>query len=192
MKTPNRILPKTSLFHEYWWLEAATGGHFSEVEVTRGDYLAGRLPFVMSRQKGFRTLGMPTFTHLLGPFVSSGDGKRQTRIMNRLATVGSLIEQLPRFDFFKQAIDPSVDDGLALIDGLAFQRHGFKVGHQYSFEIDCRVKLDILLAGMHFKVRQHIRRAEEQSSVETIDDPERFVSFYIDNLRRRTARATWI
>jgi Acetyltransferase (GNAT) domain len=189
MKTPEQDLPKASLFHEYWWLEAVTAGHFAEVEVTQGDYLAGRLPFVMTRRKGFRILGMPAFTHLLGPAVNSSAGKPQTRIMNRLSTVSSLIDRLPPFDFFKQVIDPSLDEGLALIDGLAFQSRGFQVGHQYSFQIDCRADPDALLAGMHFKVRQHIRRAGERRSVETIDDPQRFVGFYIDNLRKANRRS---
>jgi hypothetical protein len=184
MKILRQNLSKASLFHEHWWLEAVTAGRFSEVEVVQGDYRTGRLPFVMTRQKGFRFLGMPDFTHLLGPVVNSGDGKPQTRIANRLSTVGSLIGQLPPFDFFKQVIDPSFDDGLALIDGLAFQTHGFQVGHQYSFQIDCREKLDALLAGMNFKVRQHIRRAEEQRTIETVDDPQKFISFYLENLRK--------
>ena len=34
-------------------------------------------------------------THLLGPIVDSGDGKMQTRMTNRLSTVGALISQLP-------------------------------------------------------------------------------------------------
>jgi hypothetical protein len=189
MKIPYQNLSKASLFHEYWWLEAVTEGRFSEVEATQGDYLAGRLPFLMTRQKGFRVLGMPNFTHLLGPVVNSSDGKPQTRVMNRLSTVGSLIDQLPPFDFFKQVIDPTLDDGLAVIDGLAFQTHGFQVGHQYSFQIDCRADLDALLAGMHFKVRQHIRRAQEQRTVETVDDPQKFVSFYMDNLSRTNRRS---
>ncbi len=184
MKNPSQNVPKPSLFHEHWWLEAATRGTFSEVEVKQGDYLAGRLPFIIVRKKGFRTLCMPPFTHLLGPFVNSSDGKPQTRMMNRLSTVRSLIDQLPPFDFFKQAIDPSIDDGLALIDGLAFQDRGFHVGHQYTFQIDCRADLESLMAGMHFKVRQHIRRAEEKYTIATIDDPERFISFYSGNLQK--------
>jgi hypothetical protein len=189
MKNPCQNLPKVSLFHEYWWLEAASGGRFSEVEVRQGDYLAGRHPFVINQKKGFRILSMPDFTHLLGPFVNSSDGKPQTRMMNRLSTVGALIEQLPRFDFFKQVIDPSIDDGLALIDGLAFQSHGFQVKHQYSFQLDCRAKLDALLAGMHFKVRQHIRRADEKCTIETVDDPHRFINFYLENLKKNNRKS---
>jgi hypothetical protein len=189
MKSLQQRLPNVSLFHEYWWLEAVTAGCFSEVKVKQGDYLAGQLPFVVARHRGLRILGIPDFTHLLGPVVNSSDGKPQTRIRNGLSTVESLIVQLPPFDFFKQTIDPTLDDGLALIDGLAFQIQGFEIGHQYTFQIDCRADLDTLLAGMHCKVRQHIRRAEEQRAVETVDDPQKFVNFYVANLKKRSLRS---
>jgi len=42
---------------------------------------------------------------------------------------------------------------------------------------------------MHFKVRQHIRRAEEQRTVVTIDDPQRFVIFYMENLRKTNRKS---
>jgi hypothetical protein len=189
MRNPQQNLSKALLFHEYWWLEAVAAGRFSEVAVAQGDFQAGRLPFFITRRKGLRILGMPDFTHLLGPVVNSSDGKPQTRINNRLSTVGALISQLPPFDFFKQTIDPAPDDGLALIDGLAFQMQGFQVGHQYTFQIDCRANLDALLAGMSVKVRTPIRRAEEQRTVVTIDDPEKFISFYTENLRKTNRKS---
>jgi hypothetical protein len=188
MKNPCQNLPEAPLFHEYWWLEAVTAGHFSEVEVRQGDNLVGRLPFSVIKRKGFRFLGMPTFTHLLGPFVNSGNGKPQTRMINRLSTVRSLIKRLPPFDFFKQVIDPLADEGFAAVDGLAFQSHGFQVGCQYTFHLDCRADLKTLQAGMESRVRQNIRRAEEQFTVEAIDDPRRFVAFYTENLRKRNRK----
>jgi hypothetical protein len=189
MRNPQQNLSKASLFHEYWWLEAVAAGRFSEVEVAQGNFVTGRLPFFITKRKGLQILGMPDFTHLLGPVVNSSDGKPQTRITNRISTVGALINQLPPFDFFKQVIDPAPDDGLALIDGLAFQMHGFQVGYQYTFQIDCRANLDALLAGMSVKVRTPIRRAEEQRTVVAINDPERFVSFYMENLRKTNRKS---
>jgi len=60
MKHPCQNISKASIFHEYWWLDAVTAGHFSEVEVRQGDYPAGRLPFVVSQRKGLRRVGMAT------------------------------------------------------------------------------------------------------------------------------------
>jgi lipid II:glycine glycyltransferase (peptidoglycan interpeptide bridge formation enzyme) len=189
MKSPCQNSSRPSIFHEYWWLEAVTAGRFSEVEVKQGDFPAGRLPFVVTQRKGLTLLGMPDFTHLLGPLVDSGDGKPQTRMLNRLTMVGALIDKLPRFDFFKQTIDPSVDGGLSLIDGLAFQTREFCATHQYTFQIDCRMDLKTIFAGMHGGVRRNIRRAEEQYTIETIDDPEKFIDFYEENLRKANRKS---
>jgi hypothetical protein len=191
MNNQRQNLPKAPLFHEHWWLEAVSAGRFSEVEMRQGDHLVGRLPFSVIKRNGLRILGMPDFTHLLGPFVSSGGGKPQTRMMNRLSTVGSLIERLPPFDLFRQVTDPLADEGLAAIDGLAFQSHGFRVSYQYTFHLDCRADLKTLEAGMESRVRQNIRRAQEQFTIETIDDPHKFVAFYEENLRK-TNRKSWI
>jgi hypothetical protein len=44
--------------------------------------------------------------------------------------------------------------------------------------------MESIWASMHFKVRQHIRRAEERYSVVTWDDPDRFVQCYLENIRK--------
>jgi hypothetical protein len=38
-------------------------------------------------------------------------------------------------------------------------------------------------------VRKNIRRAEGQFTIETIDDPNRFVAFYMENLRKRNRKS---
>ena len=60
-------MPETSIFHEKWWLNAATANKFCEVEHRRGDEVIARLPFAVINKLTFRTLHMPAFTHLLGP-----------------------------------------------------------------------------------------------------------------------------
>jgi hypothetical protein len=121
---------------------------------------------------------MPPFTHVLGPVVELGAGKPQTLLLRRLSIIRELLDQLPRFASFKQAL------ALSLADGLAFQDRGFQISPQYTFQIDCRENLDNIWAGLHFKTRQHIRRAQEKLSVVTLDDPQPFIDFYLDNLRR--------
>jgi hypothetical protein len=179
---PEKSLPGT-IFHEHWWLKAASGDQFGEVEVKEGTDVVGRLPFIVDRKAGFRILRHPAFTHLLGPVVNSGYGKPQTRLKNRIRISRDLIDKLPAFDHFKQGMDPSIDNGLAVADGLAFQERGFHVGFQYTFQVDCRNPVKSIFSDMHTGVRQRIRRAEEAYEVKTIDDPQRFVSFYLENLK---------
>jgi hypothetical protein len=180
-----------SIFQEPWWLHSVTGGEYDEVTVTQGDKVVGRLPFVSRRRGPFRISGMPAFTHLLGPAVDAGEGKPQTQLLRRLSITRALIDQLPAFAFFQQTIDPSVADGLALADGLAFKDRGFQVRAHYTFKIDCHTEPAAIWHGMHTTVRQHIRRAEEKYSVAALDDPDQFIHFYLKN-NEKLMRRNWM
>jgi hypothetical protein len=168
-----------SMFHQDWWLNAVTEGRYSAVFVKQGDCIVGRLPYLSSKWRGFTLLSMPPFTHVLGPAVDGGGGKLQTQLLQRMSIIRDLIEQLPPHDSFKQVLRE------ADIDGLAFQDCGFQVNLQYTFDIDCRVDLDKIWNAMHSQTRRHIRRAEEQLTIGTIEDPGEFVLFYDKNLRER-------
>lgn len=171
--------PPGSLFHEPWWLAAATRGRCEEVTVAKGNRIVGRLPFVVTRRMGFTSLRMPPFTHVLGPLVDAGAGKSQTQLATRLSVIRELLDGLPRFDHFKQAMDTGT------VDGLAFQDRGFEVRPQFTFLIDCQCDTAAIWEAMHFKTRQHIRRAGEKFAVVPVDAPARFLAFYQANARRR-------
>lgn len=173
---------QTSLFHERWWLTAVTGGRYEECRVHAGENLVGRLPFLLIQRGRFRTLRMPPFTHLLGPVVDAGTGKQQTRIQKRLSITRSLVDQLPKFSYFHQHIDPSIDGGLAIVDGLAFQERQFEVATQYTVQVDCRKPLEDLFAAMYLKTRQHIRRADKEYTVRCVENAGAFLEFYLRNL----------
>jgi lipid II:glycine glycyltransferase (peptidoglycan interpeptide bridge formation enzyme) len=181
---------KISLFHEDWWLSAATKNQFEEAITRRGNEVVGRLPFVATKRGPFRVLRMPPFTHTLGPAIEAGDGKPQTRLVRRLSLVRSLIDQLPPFSYFHQHLDPSLDDGLALADGLGFQEREFTVSPQYTFEIDCRRSLEELWNAMYLKTRQHVRRAEKEYLVRSVDDPKLFIRFYENNIKASKRKNT--
>jgi hypothetical protein len=170
-----------SLFHEPWWLSAVTDGRYEEAVFKQGSDIVGRLPYVTARLGPFRTIRMPPFTHVLGPAIDAGPGKPQTRLIRRLSITRSLIDQLPSNSYFNQCLDPSLDDGLANADGLAFQEHKFAAAPHYTFEVDCRRSLDDIWAAMHKKTRQPIRRAEEKYSVRCVDRPQSFIDFYLKN-----------
>jgi hypothetical protein len=182
---------RISVFHENWWLSTATAGRFQETVAMRDNNVVGRLPFVEKKQGPFRVLRMPPFTHMLGPAVDAGEGKPQTQLIRRLSVTRSLIEQLPPYSYFHQALDPSLDNGLALADGLAFQDREFAVSPQYTFAVDCRRSLDEMWTGLYLKTRQHVRRAEKVYSVRTVEDPNLFIQFYLKNVKTR-GRANYL
>ena len=148
----------------------------------RGNDVVGRLPYVIKQRGPFQAVRMPPFTHMLGPAVDPGPGKLQTRLQRRLSITRSLLDQLPPHSYFHQHLDPTLDGGLAIADGLAFQERNFEVMHQYTFEVNCRRSLAELFAALNLKTRQHIRRAEKEYSVRSVDDPKSFLDFYLKNL----------
>ena len=166
------------LFHEPWWLSAATEGAFQETTVTRNGRIVGRLPFIVTRRFGFTEINMPAFTHIAGPAVNVGEGKQQTQLIRRLSIVRELIDRMPPFDACKLAFRAST------ADGLAFQDRGYRTMPQFTFQIDCTRDPQQLWQDMHFKTRQHIRRAEEKFTVGAVSDPEVFTQFYEENLRK--------
>ena len=107
-----------SLFHESWWLSAASDGRAEEVVVESGGQIVGRLPYVTVTRGPLRALRMPPLTHVLGPVVEAGEGKPQTRLNKRLSLVRALIDKLPPHAYFHQHLDPGLDDGLAVAEAL--------------------------------------------------------------------------
>jgi hypothetical protein len=171
-----------SIFHQPWWLAAATNGKYEEAVVEQGGKVVGRLPYLPTQRGRFKLSRMPPFTHLLGPVIYTGVGKPQTRLAHRLSIARELIDKLPVFIHFEQQFDPAADDGLANADGLAFQDKGFSVAQQYTFQIDCRLEVEKLWDAMHFKTRQHIRKAEKKYTARSLDDPAIFTDTYLRNL----------
>jgi len=80
---------------------------------------------------------------------------------------------------------------MALADGLAFKDRGFQVRAHYTFKVDCRTDPAVIGDGMHTTVRQHIRRTEERYSVDSLDDPDQFVHFCLQN-NEKLMRVNWI
>lgn len=166
-----------TIFHEPWWLQAATGGRYDEVTVSSGGREVGRLPFVCRRHFGFVSCALPQLTHFLGPAVDEGTGGTVSRNLRRHQITRELIEKLPRFDNFYQLLHRGVPDA------LPFLQQGFDASPHFTFEIAPAPEAT-LWSNMRDKVRNVIRRAQEQSEVFDLE-PDTFYNFYTANLETR-------
>lgn len=176
----DRLSP--SIFHERWWLEAASSGRYREVTVEEGGRLVGRLPFVLNRQAGMTAIEAPTLTHFLGPAVDPGRGSANNRLLKSLRITRQLLEQLPPSNAFRQQLHRGCTDA------FAFMERGYRVAAKFTFEIPPAPR-DVLWAAMRDKTRNVIRRAEERHQVHSLTDPAEFIAFYTANLRLRGHRA---
>lgn len=174
-----------TIFHEPWWLDKATEGRYEQVEVSLGGTTVGRLPYLRFREMGLTSLGMPTLTHFLGPAIDFGPGNATTRQLRGLSIAGDLLAALPKVS---GGVWIKLHAGIT--DTIAFQEAGFRTDVQFTTEIAPDDE-EALWSRMRDKTRNVIRRAEERFTVVEERDPERFLAFYLDNLRQRKLKNTY-
>jgi Acetyltransferase (GNAT) domain len=170
----SKLLTPT-IFHEEWWLDAATGGNFDVTEVHIGGQTVGRLPFSVTKRCGLRMIRMPALTYFLGPAVDEGEGGSNTRFLKRLRITRELIEKLPRVSWQYEKCHAGTTDV------IAFQELGFRTYVQFTHEIAPDSE-ETLWQQMRNKTRNMIRKAEERFAVTELTDPEEFVHLFEQNL----------
>jgi hypothetical protein len=176
---PTANLLEPTIFHESWYLEAATGGNHRDVTVLCSGCVVGRLPYVLTAlPAGQRLCSMPPLAHFLGPAIDPGEGSAVNQSLSRDRILRELIGKLPRTSGFYQKLHRGTTDT------LVFQEHGFRTDIQFSYDIRPAPRA-ALWSAMRDKTRNVIRRAEETYAVEESHDCDGFLSFYNANLAER-------
>jgi lipid II:glycine glycyltransferase (peptidoglycan interpeptide bridge formation enzyme) len=175
--TDNQDLGR-SIFQQSWWLDCATAGRWEEVTVKSGDRTVGWLPYLVSRRWGFAISNMPLLTHTLGPIVDAGNGRPNTRLLNRFTITSELLQQLPKLAHFRQVLAAGTPEA------LPYQAFGCHVRCQFTFISDCS-DMEAAWKSMRDKTRNLIRRSQERSLVTEPGDPEEFLRFYAANCESR-------
>jgi hypothetical protein len=170
----NPLVP--TIFHEDWWLEAATDGQFEVAEVVAGGRIVGRLPFHKTKRFGLTLIRMPELTYFLGPAIDEGEGSPNTRFLKRLHVTRELLERLPRASWQYVKCHGGVTEV------IAFQSLGFRTYVQFTHELAPQ-PVSVLWQQMRNKTRNVIRRAEERFSVTELSDPFEFLHFFERNVK---------
>jgi hypothetical protein len=166
-----------TLFHEPWWLDAATGGCYEQVTVRSGGREVGRLPFLLNKQFGLTECVLPQLTPFLGPAVDEGNGRAVQRRDTRRRVIHRLLEQLPPHSRFHQRLCAGSDDALPFVE------QDFAGDVDFTYEVRPNSP-EIMWSNMRDKTRNVIRRAQEHSELVDLD-PVAFSRLYEGNLKRR-------
>jgi hypothetical protein len=174
---PVKIPLVPTIFHEPWWLDAASSGQYEEVTVSSGGRTVGRLPFVRRKSLGFTICEPPELTHFLGPSVDEGNGGTVSRNLRRGEITRDLIEKLPSFQHFYQWLHRGIPDALPFI------QHDFTVEATFTHEVPPACE-GAIWRNMRDKTRNVIRRAQEQTELVDLE-PAAFSRLYDANLQRK-------
>jgi hypothetical protein len=168
-----------TVFHNRWWLEAASDGDYQEAEVRSDGRVIARLPYVIQRRYGgHRLCTMPELTHFLGPAIDTGRVGAANRGLRQFQITKDLLAAIAPASGFYHKLHRGIDDT------LAFEDAGCTTTVQFTYEIAPRPEAE-LWQSMRDKTRNVIRRARERWQVITLDDPAAFAVLYETNLRRR-------
>jgi hypothetical protein len=162
-----------TIFHEPWWLDIATEGRYSVVEVIESGQVVARLPFFLRKKMGIATASLPPLTHFFGPAV-----KPIAAPLRRIDITKELLGKLPSASslYFKCHRE--------IQDTIAFQCTGFRTFVQFTHEIHPQAA-DVLWNNVHVKARRIIRRASECHSISIGEDPGAFTQFYHQCIEKR-------
>jgi hypothetical protein len=161
-----------TIFHEPWWLEAASRGQYSEVRATAGNKTTGRLPFVLKTlPAGFRICTAPDFTPCLGPAIDAGKSAPVNRALKQDGIVRELLESLPRVTAFRQTLHPG------LTDTLLFQDCRYRTSVGFTHEIGPAPE-PALRAAMRAQTSEAIARGSDRYRVVDRNDPATIVRMY--------------
>ncbi|MGF6551742.1 GNAT family N-acetyltransferase [Paraburkholderia youngii] len=175
-------LAERSIFHEPWWLNAATDENWHQAVVRAGGEIIGEMPYTVSRKSLWRVSYLPPLTRTLGPVIQWRNEKaRGPDWTYRLDVTRELIDQLPKCAHFHQVADPLVSEA----EAAAFSLEGFKVSVQFTLKIPVGVDEETAWRQLRSKTRNRVRRSFEQFVVQEISSADTFVDFYESNLAAR-------
>ena len=166
-----------TLFHEQWWLEAATQGHYREIIVKSGNQIVGRLPFAYRQRLGMRECILPDLTPFLGPAIDDGGGRDIQRVTRRRRIIREMLDQLPAHSRFRERLYGNA------VDALFFLESNFSSSTEFTYDIAPDTS-ESLWRNMRDTTRNVIRRAEECCRLVELE-PADFIRHYKINLHQR-------
>jgi hypothetical protein len=174
-----QLSPVPSIFHNHWWLDAASDGKWQSITAGPRSGVIASMPIMFTHKfLGQGYIGMPPLTRVLGPIFTRVSPGPELSDLAHFRLLRELIARLPHFIGFAQLFDPRCNNL------LAFQLSGFSIGVHFTFRIENCSDPGQIWMGMRDKTRNEIRRAEDSLQVFRSSDIATFVKFYEANLRR--------
>jgi hypothetical protein len=172
-------LTERSVFHEPWWLDITTGGHWELAVVKNGDEIIAEMPYAHQRKGIWQISTQPPLTRTLGPVIKPAKTPSDQEWRRRIGIASELIAQLPPCALIQQTLDRRI------AEAVAFALQGFTVTTAFTLQIEPGLTEESVWKDMRANTRNLIRRAAEQLTANELTNVDEFVNFYDANLAQR-------
>jgi hypothetical protein len=159
-----------SIFHEAWWLDAASNAQWAEVRVTWDRQTVAVLPFVVCRRYGLTRITMPPYARVLGPRLALPPAKPVQRLAQLRNVMRALQDRLPDHDWFVQTLPPDAEDA------AGFALNGWHVEASFTFRSPPSISAADAWQSMDAKTRNQVRQAGQRLPIERHGDADRFIA----------------
>jgi len=172
------------IFSRDWWLDAVAGSEWWDVAVVERDSeIVASFPYVFKRIPLVRIIGMPRLTQTMGIWMSYPEWQKvATRLGYEKRIVTELIDNLPRFDIFKQRFHYS------FTNWLPFFWRGFRQTTRYTYILEDISDLDRVYSEFRENIRREIKKAERLVEVSCDEDVELIYNLQELTFKRQNKR----
>ena len=145
------------LFSKDWFLDSVCGTDNWDVAlVERDTEIIASMPFYRKRKTIFNIITMPKHAQTMGVYLKYPEGQKyEKRLSYEKELMTSLIEQLPKVDYFNQAFHYSVTNW------LPFYWKGYTQTTNYTYVIENLSNLESVFKNFNHAKRKNIKKAEK-------------------------------
>src|ERR1700712_4007535 len=104
-----------TIFHQDWMMDAASRGRWEQADIVEAGKTVARLPYIVIKKFGTRTIGKPYYSRVLGPVIQIPEGKANRHLEHTTNLIMELYRKLPSHDRFYQSIGPENDYTASLV-----------------------------------------------------------------------------
>jgi len=145
------------LFSKDWFLDSVCGTDNWDVAlVERDKKIIASMPFYKKRKAIFNIITMPKHAQTMGVYLKYPEGQKyEKRLSYEKELMTSLIEELPKVDYFNQSFHYSVTNW------LPFYWKGYTQTTNYTYVIENLSNLESVFKNFNHAKRKNIKKAEK-------------------------------
>lgn len=156
------------IFSQAWWLDSVAGDNWDVCLIEKNEEILASMPYVVKKSYGFTLLSHPPLTQNLGPWLKPSQAKYSKMLSQQKEWMLSLIDQLPKYDYFNQCWHYSQTNW------LPFYWRNFYQSTRYTYVIEDLSDLDKVYDNFNSSYRNKIRKASKIVEVNTDMNPKEF------------------
>ncbi len=182
--TNNNDIP---LFSKDWFLDAVCGrDNWGVALVEKQNKIIASMPFYTKRKALFTIITMPKHAQTMGVFLTYPKGQKyETKLSYEKKIMQSLIEQLPKVDYFNQTFHYSITNW------LPFYWKGYTQTTNYTYVIEDLSNLDAVFKNFSNGKRKDIERSKKVVEVKFDLSAQAFYDHHKKTLEKQNAQISY-